>query len=342
VDQYIWSILQALGSSDADEVTIDSAANWKPTKNVPGCKVELDETESCKKIKAMSPGNLPLPSGGGSWDSSGAVMSPFAPDMNSIASGSFMQGYGNNNSGSNNNGPSMTSGSANNNMGRSNSFDFSTELLGGPLSQLADSVNSLDPLSSMEKAINEQVGGGSSSNSSNNVSSGNNNSSNNSSCGPSMPAPPSRDSCGSQNQPHTPQTGPNTPHTPHTPGQQALTPAGGNGPPSVGNPCGGSSNPDLSSGGVGSNNSSIIPDTTSDLPSDLNFDPEAVINGEGSGNESLNLLPDSGVDPMELLSYLEPSGLATPPSSGESNNSNINSTTPVGTSASDDLLSLFD
>lgn len=222
----------------------------------------------------MSPGNLPLPSGGGSWDSSGAVMSPFAPDMNSIASGSFMQGYGNPNSNGGNGGPPMSSSNptnGNNNMGRTNSFDFSTDLLGGPLSQLADSVNSLDPLSSIEKTINEQVGGGSSSsNSNNNCPGGNPNNQ-------TMPAPPSRDSggCGSQHQnPHTPQTGPNTPHTPHTPGQ-ALTPAGGNGPPSVGHPGNNCGNPDL------------IPDTTSDLPSDLNFDPEAVINGEG--NESLNV-----------------------------------------------------
>lgn len=231
----------------------------------------------------MSPGNLPLPSGG-SWDSSGAVMSPFAPDMNSIASGSFMQGYGNNNSNSGNNGSSGSSGSNNNNnnMGRSNSFDFSTDLLGGPLSQLADSVNSLDPLSSIEKTINEQVGGG---NSNHNNNTCNSNSGNGSGCNannPNMPAPPIRDSggncCGSQmqNQPHTPQTGPHTPHTPHTPGQ-ALTPAGGNGPPSVGNP----------NNNCGGNNLDSIPDTTSDLPSDLNFDPEAVINGEG--NESLNV-----------------------------------------------------
>lgn len=241
--------------------------------------MEFDETESCKKIKAMSPGNLPIPSGGGSWDSSGAVMSPFAPDMNSIASGSFMQGYGNNNNnnGNNSNGSSLgNTGPTGNSMARSNSFDFSTELLGGgPLSQLCDSVNSLDPLSSIEKTINEQVGGGSSNCNSNNCHGGGGNSGNNTSGNPlSMPAPPSRD-----NQPHTPQTGPNTPHTPHTPGQQALTPAGGNGPPSVGNQntCG------------NHDGCNPIPDTTSaDLP-DLDFDPEAVINGEGAGNESLNV-----------------------------------------------------
>uniref|UniRef100_A0A182P222 SP-RING-type domain-containing protein n=1 Tax=Anopheles epiroticus TaxID=199890 RepID=A0A182P222_9DIPT len=71
--------------------------------------------------------------------------------------------------------------------------------------------------------------------------------------------------------------------------------------------------------------------TDVDLPADLNFDPAAVIEGEG-GND-LNLLPDNGiVDPMELLSYLDPPDLNTPPSSGSSNNAN-----------SDDILAaLFD
>jgi len=54
---------------------------------------------------------------------------------------------------------------------------------------------------------------------------------------------------------------------------------------------------------------------------DLNFDPAAVIDGEG-GND-LNLLPDNvNVDPLELLSYLDPPDLNTPPSSGSSNNAN--------------------
>lgn len=71
--------------------------------------------------------------------------------------------------------------------------------------------------------------------------------------------------------------------------------------------------------------------TDVDLPADLNFDPTAVIEGEG-GND-LNLLPDNVVDPMELLSYLDPPpDLNTPPSSGSSNNAN-----------SDDILAaLFD
>jgi hypothetical protein len=246
--------------------------------------MEQDESDPCgskKVMKAMSPGNLPLPSGG-SWDSSGMVMSPFAPDMNSIASGSYMQGGPSSYGGPGSAGMSSTTSS----LTRSSSFDFGgNDLLsgnsssggggGGPLSQLAESVNSLvDPLSSMEKALNEQIGG--------------------------MPAPPTRDSSGSGNgngnnngngqsgnggggQPHTPQTGPHTPHTPlpHTPGGsggQVHTPGG---PPSVNN--------NNTCSGNGNNSSNDMGDTSSELPSDLNFDPEAVINGEGSGNESLNV-----------------------------------------------------
>lgn len=48
----------------------------------------------------------------------------------------------------------------------------------------------------------------------------------------------------------------------------------------------------------------------------------------------LQLLPDS-VDPMELLSYLDPPDLNTPPSSGSSAGHANNST-------SDDILALFE
>lgn len=46
------------------------------------------------------------------------------------------------------------------------------------------------------------------------------------------------------------------------------------------------------------------------------------------------LLPDS-VDPMELLSYLDPPDLNTPPSSGSSAG-------PANSSANDDILALFE
>jgi len=48
------------------------------------------------------------------------------------------------------------------------------------------------------------------------------------------------------------------------------------------------------------------------------------------------LLPDSVVDPMELLSYLDPPDLATPPSSGASSTGNAVNTT------NDDILALFE
>jgi hypothetical protein len=65
----------------------------------------------------------------------------------------------------------------------------------------------------------------------------------------------------------------------------------------------------------------------------------------------LQLLPDSVVDPMDLLSYLDPPELATPPSSGGSSvgGGNSLSSSHIGGSGNlcvnntnDDLLSLFD
>lgn len=110
-----------------------------------------------------------------------------------------------------------------------------------------------------------------------------------------------------------------------------------------------------------------------DLSSDLNFDPAAVIDGGGEGQEGLNvrenlplhsisvqilrkpllilqLLPDSVVDPMDLLSYLDPPELATPPSSGGSSvggggnslSGQLSSGSLCVNSTNDDLLALFD
>ncbi|KMQ95744.1 zinc finger miz domain-containing protein 1 [Lasius niger] len=120
---------------------------------------------------------------------------------------------------------------------------------------------------------------------------------------------------------------PHTPHTPHTPQSTPHTPAGGaSGPPSV---------PPASQESTGNHNTSgntnINNDSATDIPSDLNFDPAAVIDGEGTGQEGLNLLPDN-VDAMELLSYLDPPDL-TPPSSGASSGN---------PSSSDDILALFE
>jgi len=86
------------------------------------------------------------------------------------------------------------------------------------------------------------------------------------------------------------------PHTPHTPGGasastpgQANTPGGGNsGPPSVPP----ASDTSISGGGPSSSsngNNSLQPLAESEIPSDLNFDPAAVIDGEGAGQEALNV-----------------------------------------------------
>lgn len=82
---------------------------------------------------------------------------------------------------------------------------------------------------------------------------------------------------------------PHTPHTPHTPQSTPHTPGGGNsGPPSV---------PPASQESTGNHNTSGSTNTTinndnnttADIPSDLNFDPAAVIDGEGTGQEALNV-----------------------------------------------------
>jgi hypothetical protein len=49
IDQYMWGILNTLNSSEVEEVTIDSSANWKPAKSLQGIKVI-----SCYKQAATS------------------------------------------------------------------------------------------------------------------------------------------------------------------------------------------------------------------------------------------------------------------------------------------------
>lgn len=52
VDQYMWGILNTLNSSDVDEVTIDSGANWKAAKspNSSGIKVNKSSIKLQKYI----------------------------------------------------------------------------------------------------------------------------------------------------------------------------------------------------------------------------------------------------------------------------------------------------
>ena len=104
IDQYLWGILNTLssqsnGSADAEEVTIDSAANWRPVsiKLLGNVKTEEGEGQDTvchgagsggggngagKRVKVMSPGSVTLPTMP-NWDL-GQSLSPFCPpDMNS-------------------------------------------------------------------------------------------------------------------------------------------------------------------------------------------------------------------------------------------------------------------
>jgi len=85
IDQYMWAILSALSTTDTEEVSIDSAANWKAIKMVTGIKMEEDiDTKRLNKVN--SPGSTTLPT----WDNSQAMSPYMFPDMNTIASGSMM------------------------------------------------------------------------------------------------------------------------------------------------------------------------------------------------------------------------------------------------------------
>ncbi|CAH2991654.1 unnamed protein product [Chilo suppressalis] len=155
VDQYMWGILNTLNTTDVDEVTIDSGANWKAAKSPTngGIKQEEDSNDNSlgKRSKAVSPGSMNMPTMN-NWDMNQALSPYLPPDMNTIASGSMISSYNqssqNRNAGSNN--PNYDFGM--NNGPGSNEFAGN-----GPLSHLNDSVNSLDPLNAMEKSLNEQL-----------------------------------------------------------------------------------------------------------------------------------------------------------------------------------------
>ena len=87
--------------------------------------------------------------------------------------------------------------------------------------------------------------------------------------------------------------GPQMPHTPLTPGNMHTAMGGSNsGPPSVPPPpSSGQSAITSSADGMKSGAGASVHDvtTTVDLPSDLNFDPAAVIEGEAQGQEGLNV-----------------------------------------------------
>ena len=152
----MWGILNTTSSTpEVEEVTIDSAANWKPARTLNSIKSE--EESDCKRmIKAMSPGSMNMPTMN-SWDMNQAMSPYIPPDMNSIVSGSMMNNttptYGNNNINHRN----TSGGSYDINSGTNPSTNPEYASGAGPLTHLNDSVNSLDPLNAMEKSLNDQV-----------------------------------------------------------------------------------------------------------------------------------------------------------------------------------------
>ena len=82
-----------------------------------------------------------------------------------------------------------------------------------------------------------------------------------------------------------------------------------------------------------------------DLSGQLHFDPSEIVDGDSQGGpEALDLYPDTSVDPMDLLSFLEPPDLATPPSSGGSTSQpgQTSGGTPSSSATAEEILSLFE
>ncbi|XP_055707453.1 zinc finger MIZ domain-containing protein 1 isoform X3 [Phlebotomus papatasi] len=311
IDQYMWAILNSLSTQDVDEVIIDSGANWKAVrKNVAITKPENDAENKQMNSKVMSPGSTILPT----WDNTQAMSPYMCPDMNTIASGSMMtSGGGGNVSGANKSSydnfySSGLSDSASGNLYLNSDMGTGTSQ-GNPLAKLTDSVNSLDPLDAMEKTLNEKMPptpgsitcpltpGSSQHNNSGEMTP--------TKIPPSSSSITNRPSSAQQSQQHS-STMPGTRKGTET---EAAATGGGGG---------------------------VLPDPSFSTP-DMSFKQgvlQAVIDGEANSDLNLQLLSDSNIDAMELLSYLDhpTKDLNTPPSSGSSNNPN-----------SDDLLaSLFD
>jgi len=57
VDQYIWGIIQSLSNAPYDEVTIDTAANWKPVLPI-GVTNDQDLGLSVSSISTHSESSL--------------------------------------------------------------------------------------------------------------------------------------------------------------------------------------------------------------------------------------------------------------------------------------------
>ncbi|XP_037084007.1 zinc finger MIZ domain-containing protein 1-like [Pollicipes pollicipes] len=185
------------------------------------------------------------------------------------------------------------------------------------LSQLSDSVSNLDPLAAMEKSMQDTMGGLSGSSGSG---------------GSSLPTP------GAGQSSHT------MPHTPMTPGSSSSVTSTNGSSTVTTSAAGTSGDTQTTSGGSGEPQ---LPD----LSGQLNFDPADIVEGDSQGGpEALDLYPDSSVDPLDLLSFLDPPELATPPSSGGSSSQpgpagsggGGGGGTPCSSATAEEILSLFE
>ncbi|XP_076361206.1 zinc finger MIZ domain-containing protein 1-like isoform X3 [Tachypleus tridentatus] len=333
VDQYMWAVLNNLSKSEVEEITIDALASWKPVSIKP--VKEEHEQDACgghKWFKAMSPGSMTLPTSN-SWEV-GQAMSPYSavvqPDMNSIANGQVL------------NGSSY--------RGLNGNYDFPPDF-NSPLSHLSESVTSLDPLTAMEKSLNhheqQMCHAG-------NIQDQTVQHHTPLSSVPSITTQSQQSSDHSQNPPSTSLSSQNQELLQHGPKNGGTLSAPSS---SVCN----NNNGNLQLSCNGSNNhfnrSSSVNNSLSDAPDlcDLNiasiFDSDSQgPDGDDQSQESLNLLPETVVDPMELLSYLEPPELCS--SSGNScttsrsttstTASNSGDTISTSNSTSEDILALFD
>lgn len=278
VDQYIWGILNNTLNQgpEVDEVTMDSKANWTISGSMKtGMKEEVDHTNDCssasyKRFKSTSPNSTILPTSQ-NWEVSQGL-SPYAPlpplpDIKAIGS---------------NNGSSIHSNGMNG--FHSSASDFAPLTHHPPL----ESQNPLEPLAAMEKSLShheQQMNASSFTASDRSPASSRGSTTHLPSITSQSPSHHPSHSTPNHPTPGTPSLGPKTPqtpapHTPLTPGPSTVGTTSVPSTPSVG--VSESSNP-MNQSTTSSNNS-----LTSDL-NDLNFDPAAVIDGDGQGQEVLNV-----------------------------------------------------
>jgi len=311
VDQYIWGILNSLQGNDVDEVTIDASASWRASN---GTIVKKEED---------SGGDHGVSPCSNNKQARLKAISPASmqmPTMSSWEGGHSMSPYCPPDMTSINNGSMMpySSGGGASVAGPVTSSFAESEP--SALSQLTDSVSNMDPLAAMEKSMQDTMGGMAGSSGT-----------------PSLSAPGS--AAGGQSS-HT------MPHTPMTPGSSSSSAAtSANGSSTVTSSAAATSETTTTTTTAGAGGEQPqLPD----LSGQLNFDPAEIVEGDGQGGpEALDLYPDNSVDPLDLLSFLDPPDLATPPSSGGSASqppptSSNSATTPCSNATAEEILSLFE